>query len=280
MPIARDGTREILEEYSSMLRVVEDEGKGIGAARNLGFRESKGDFIFFVDADCFVEPNHFRKLLNAFDERTGIVWTSGLLYRLPPKREFKLMNAHLEAYSVIEESRSEGESLMASTALFAVRRDVFEEVGGFWEYPYSCEDMDFSYRVLKAGYRIKKIRTRSVSLPRTNLMDMIKQQVWYGMGAAFIYHKYMKIRDFWEVHGWGILSKLPPPLNYVAFIMGALISLFVAIPTILLFSPSLTLKKRRIVRLSPLATLLFDVVDRASYTAGLLKGMLEIRRYQ
>jgi len=94
-----DGTLEILRKYSDYIKVIGDEGRGIGAARNLGVRNSTGDVIFFVDADCIVKPDHFSKLLRAFDGNTGIVWTSGLSFRLPSKKEYRLQAAHLEAYS-------------------------------------------------------------------------------------------------------------------------------------------------------------------------------------
>ncbi len=275
-----DGTLEILRKYSDYIKVIGDEGRGIGAARNLGVRNSTGDVIFFVDADCIVKPDHFSKLLRAFDGNTGIVWTSGLSFRLPSKKEYRLQAAHLEAYSAIEEPNKEGESQIASTALLAVRRDVFEEIGGFWEHPFASEDMDFSYRVLKAGYKIRKVRTKSISLPRMTLRDMVRQQVWYGKGASIIYHKYRKDRKFWKIHGWNVLFRLGSPFNYISFILGVLISLFVSISLMFFFSPSLSLKKRRFVRLSPLSALIFDIVDRAAYLWGLLVGLKELKEYQ
>lgn len=268
-----DGTREILKRYKDFVKIIEDQGRGVGAARNLGVKVSRGDFVFFVDSDCIVEPLHFRKLLDAFDRETGIVWASGLWFKLPSdEKENSLINSLLEALSAIEEPEREGEYLFASTSLMAVRRDVFERIGGFWEYPFACEDMDFAYRALRAGFKIRKLRTKSVSLPRMNLRDLIRQQIWYGRGASIIYYKYRNDRSFWKNHGWEIFFKFYP-LNYALFFLSILISSILGMLVFFSFSPSLSIKKKRLVRLSLRSTLIFDAVSRMAYAWGFLSGI-------
>jgi len=70
-----DNTPSILEKYKNHIKVVYDEGKGIGLARNIGVLHSKGDIICFVDADAFVSKDHFIKIKECFDRHpeVGIV---------------------------------------------------------------------------------------------------------------------------------------------------------------------------------------------------------------
>jgi len=63
-----DNTPSILEKYREKIKVVYDEGKGIGIARNIGVKASKGDIICFVDADAFVSKDHFIKIKDYFEK--------------------------------------------------------------------------------------------------------------------------------------------------------------------------------------------------------------------
>lgn len=67
-----DNTPSILEKYKNHIKVVYDEGKGIGLARNIGVLHSKGDIICFVDADAFVSKDHFVKIKECFDRHPEV----------------------------------------------------------------------------------------------------------------------------------------------------------------------------------------------------------------
>lgn len=55
-----DGTRNILAEYAgkdSRIHIVDQENAGAGAARNHGLRRAVGEYLSFLDADDFFEPD-------------------------------------------------------------------------------------------------------------------------------------------------------------------------------------------------------------------------------
>jgi len=61
-----DGTRELLFEYQARdtrVRYVEQLHKGPSAARNLGIRESRGQYIQFLDSDDIILPDKLQKQL-------------------------------------------------------------------------------------------------------------------------------------------------------------------------------------------------------------------------
>lgn len=60
-----DNTLEILEKYKDKIKIINQENKGAGVARNLGYANSQGEFILFCDADMVLKSEMLEKLLGA-----------------------------------------------------------------------------------------------------------------------------------------------------------------------------------------------------------------------
>lgn len=63
-----DACPRILEAYAARhpaLRVVRGPGRDVNAARNLGLDLARGEWLAFVDADDWVEPNMYERLVSA-----------------------------------------------------------------------------------------------------------------------------------------------------------------------------------------------------------------------
>lgn len=63
----KDKTRDEIERIDDpRIRIIEQTEKtGPGGARNIGIRESRGDFLGFVDCDDFIPPDFYRLLHDA-----------------------------------------------------------------------------------------------------------------------------------------------------------------------------------------------------------------------
>ncbi len=60
-----DGSKKILQEYenNTEIKVVYNEKNvGLGEARNIGLSEAKGEYIWFVDSDDWIEPDAIEEL--------------------------------------------------------------------------------------------------------------------------------------------------------------------------------------------------------------------------
>ncbi len=72
-----DGSREILERYAasdSRIRILDRENGGVSAARNTGVDAACGEWIMFLDADDYLEPDACgRVLAESMEEETDII---------------------------------------------------------------------------------------------------------------------------------------------------------------------------------------------------------------
>ncbi len=61
-----DNSGKLIQEYSSkysFIKYVKKEHSGVSASRNLGITIATGDFISFLDADDYIEPNMYEMML-------------------------------------------------------------------------------------------------------------------------------------------------------------------------------------------------------------------------
>lgn len=64
---SNDGTQLICEEFNNKfinVRVFHFVNRGVSAARNIGIKKAKGDYVVFVDADDSVHEKYLEKLLS------------------------------------------------------------------------------------------------------------------------------------------------------------------------------------------------------------------------
>ncbi len=68
---ATDGSREVVEEYAKKhtnILLVEQENRGVSAARNNGLRRASGEYVWFVDGDDMIAPNCIGRICAELDK--------------------------------------------------------------------------------------------------------------------------------------------------------------------------------------------------------------------
>lgn len=61
-----DDTDEVIKPFLPFIQYIKQQNQGLSAARNVGFRASKGEFICFLDADDMLMPEKFERQLTVF----------------------------------------------------------------------------------------------------------------------------------------------------------------------------------------------------------------------
>ena len=95
-----DGVENIFAAYYKKLTAANDNGvtnnylfinqpnSGAPAARNRGFKEARGEFLFFCDADAILKPEALEMMLNALNDNPGASYAYSSFYW--GKKLFKL----------------------------------------------------------------------------------------------------------------------------------------------------------------------------------------------
>jgi glycosyltransferase involved in cell wall biosynthesis len=84
-----ENTLNYLKTLSNLnLRVINQENKGLGGARNTGIENSNGDYIGFLDSDDWLDNNFYEVLLNLCEENNadiacGTLTRTGLDFQKP-----------------------------------------------------------------------------------------------------------------------------------------------------------------------------------------------------
>jgi len=145
-----DATPSILATYGTRLRVLHERKRGPAAARNAGLRHATGEIVAFSDADCVVDRAWLRYLLAPLSDRVvGAV--GGKILSRRPCNTIEAFGEHVHDH---DRAINGIAPPYAITMNWASRLDVMRAVGPFNEDLLRCSDVDLSYRLVQAGYRL------------------------------------------------------------------------------------------------------------------------------
>jgi GT2 family glycosyltransferase len=170
-----DETLAVARRYSD--RVLECPGLTIGGMRNEGVKFASGSVLVFTDSDQEPSENWLECGLRSLssDASAGLV---GARYHAPSgsnwvAKTWDLQRRHSDISGEIE--------WLEAGNLFA-RREAFERVGGFRSDLIASEDVDLSFRIRRAGYRVvcdPRIVNYHHGDPQT-LVEFFLKERWRG----------------------------------------------------------------------------------------------------
>jgi GT2 family glycosyltransferase len=172
--------------------------------RNAGVRAASGEIIVFTDAGCRPAPGWLARLVRALDEGEQV--TAGLALAASDSPGLYDRAADL--------ARSARYLTECPTINLAFRRDAFDAVGGFdTRFAYGS-DVDFSWRLVDAGYRIRSVPGAVVLRHDWGTWRrQLRRSYAYGRARARLYRKHRsRIR--------GILRTDPTVVMYPVFLLG------------------------------------------------------------
>jgi glycosyltransferase involved in cell wall biosynthesis len=186
--------------------------------RNAGVRAAVGEVIVFTDAGCSVESgwlDHLVRPLCRGQEHA----TSGVTLGLATGQGL---------YDQPEPAAPDRYLSECSTINLAFTRDAFDSVGGFDEEFAYGSDVDFSWRLVDAGYRILWVPNAVVRHDWGDFNRQLRRSYRYGKARARLYRKHRgRLRE--------VLRTEQMVVVYPAFLLGLPLTLvFPFYPALLL----------------------------------------------
>jgi GT2 family glycosyltransferase len=213
--------------------------------RNVGVRVSSGQIVVFTDSGC--EPD--------------VGWLAALTMPITQEEEPVTSGMTLAAQQGVDPYGSENRYTDAagylrecSTINLAFRREVFDTVGGFDETFAYGSDVDFSWRVRDAGYKIRAVPSAIVRHDWGDPRRQRRRSYLYGKARARLYIKHKPRR-------WRILRDDPVAVFYPLFLLGLPLTFVFPLYPALLLIPAWRNRSEGIIKV---------LTDHMLYGAGVL----------
>jgi glycosyltransferase involved in cell wall biosynthesis len=185
-----DGTRKIVSEYPVMM--VDEDGRGLNAARNTGVKWASGQILAYTDGDCVVPPEWAQNIVKNFRD-PNVSFVGGLV-RGYDQEDFisRYMDETFFQAKPTFRWRSEETDLsllnFPAGCNMAFRRSSLAKINFFDErIDYGFDDLDPVEKLGSRGFKI--VLDPDVSVfhqHRTQLMEMLKQHFNYGRGGTLL----------------------------------------------------------------------------------------------
>lgn len=178
-----DGTANIARSYEARgVRLVSaGAGRGVAYARNAGAHAVNAGMLAFCDGDDVVHPGWVEAMaagLASADIVSGRLETTSLNARWLAESRPIRQDGGLPRLGKIG---------FASGGNCAMRREVFERLGGFDEGYVGLEDIEFSLRALAAGASIQPVPEAVLSYRlRDDIRSVWRQGFYYGRGRPLL----------------------------------------------------------------------------------------------
>ncbi len=140
---------ETLKTYSGLeYRVYRDLGRSLSYSRLIGYRVSRGKYIFFLDGDMMVSPKYFIRSLEALRECDLVAPLTKTIYL------DKSSKLHSRLETIVSTLYSGSGVVEFSSPARIYRREVLEKLGGYPIHSrYFCEDRLTTVLAVRKGYK-------------------------------------------------------------------------------------------------------------------------------
>ena len=211
-----DRTRDIVQQIAnqdSRVRLLDNPKQLSSSARNVGAKQSRGEIVTYIDGHIYIDNDQLLKNTAILMAEKEVSTLSRPQFLDTPHNTFfqkavSLARKSPFGHGLDSTIYSKAEQFVDPTSSGAsYKREVFDKAGYFDEDFDAAEDVEFNYRVGRAGFQsFTSPKLGVYYYPRNDLKSLFKQMARYGTGRF----------RFMKKHREAIASgALIPPLFFV-----------------------------------------------------------------
>ena len=197
--IVEDGSsvpcKDVCEKYNGKLDIhyYNKENSGPGQSRNYGAERAKGDYLLILDSDVVVPEGYLAAITDELSREPADAFGG-------PDRAHSSFTPTQKAISYsmtsffttggIRGGKKKLDKFYPRSFNMGIRREVYNKLGGFSKMRFG-EDIDFSIRIFKAGYKCRLFPGAWVyHKRRTDFRKFWRQVYNSGIARINLYKKY------------------------------------------------------------------------------------------
>jgi len=174
-----DGSDLLAEQFGATVLKTTSPG-GPARARNIGAYQATGEILFFIDADVALHSTTIQQVADLFQAEPDLAAAIGSYDDEPGSLNFLSQYKNLFHHYTHQTSNEEASTFWGACG--AIRRQVFQKVGGFDEHytKPSIEDIELGYRLKDQGYSIRLCKSIYVKhLKRWEPLSLLRAEIFY-----------------------------------------------------------------------------------------------------
>lgn len=219
-----DDTPQVAEQLGAILLKSGAVGGGPALARNKGAAVASGEILAFIDSDCTAAQDWLVDLLPAFsDKKLAAVggWVDGMYHGSALDRYEAVMSS-LNLGRREMTGGAGGDTFYLPSCNLLMRKTAFSAAGGFRTELQVGEDVDLTWRLRDAGWKIQYLPSGTVyHAHRSRPWPFMKRRFDYGTSEGLL-------QQLHPVRGKKMV--LPPMLTSILLLLAVAVACLSLLP--------------------------------------------------
>jgi len=191
--IVEDGSKipckDVCDKYANILDLhyYAKLNSGPGQSRNYGAERANGEWLIVLDSDVVLPDGYLQAVENELREMPADAWGGPDAAHpsfTPVQKAISYSMTSFFTTGGIRGGKAKLDKFYPRSFNMGIRREVYQQLGGFSKMRFG-EDIDFSYRIVEAGYKPRLFPDAWVWHKRRTDLSKFYRQV-YNSGIARI----------------------------------------------------------------------------------------------
>ena len=191
--IVEDGSKipckDVCDKYANILDLhyYAKPNSGPGQSRNYGAERANGEWLIVLDSDVVLPDGYLQAVENELQDIPAEAWGGPDAAHpsfTPVQKAISYSMTSFFTTGGIRGGKAKLDKFYPRSFNMGIRREVYQQLGGFSKMRFG-EDIDFSYRIVEAGYKPRLFPDAWVWHKRRTDLSKFYRQV-YNSGIARI----------------------------------------------------------------------------------------------